>query len=849
MIKVSSLSLIILKATNGWVLSAGTDTGVMKLVGEAVEEGQFILTEGSSVRRGIKAIGLVNWGMVEDNADLVNTDLNSVNNVNYSGSPDIRRGQPVPLNPNHTHFLMIDTGYRYTFKGVAPFITSFEKMVSAPPPGGLGVPVINLIVEGGLGSLYEVHEFLSRGQMLVVVAGTGRMADILSYAYRHVSRDANTGNIFLQQKVKTHLKNMFIEAYGDKYLNEVEEKMDRYQLMIDDSMEHHELITVFDIRVETNLDNVILTSLLKGKDLNLYSQLYLALVWDRLDIAEEKIFSNRSFEVRPESLDELMLKALTMERRNFVEALVVNGFSMGNFLTVEILRELYQDAINAGQPLIEQIEKFVGTHQEIYLRSIHKYILFVWKKHRNILYELDVPVKKRTKEEVIKNSKKNFDQPFFELFIWGLLTQKMNLLDYFWERSGCPVLAAIFAGSFYEVLIDNFRLEYNVDILKGFSNRWVSRANDLLAVAFKKDKSRAVGLVEMPNKRFESLSLMKLAFNGNLRSFITNPVCQESIRINWQRGIVHMSFVPSILAIFLPFLVWTRLFTFLPLGDDGGSLNPFQKMFVFYKSPIIKFYGECISYTLFVVLHTYVALFNYTREFLIPELVLYVWIIILIVDDFRQLLEQPARKLSMKVRDHFDNVWNNMDTAIFILAATSVSLKLSPGMFSVARVVFATNNLVLYFRFLRIFHIRWDVGPKVVIMYRMLPELISFLVLLVIFILAYGTASQALLSPKASFHLDNIYVLIENVLWLPYWQMYGELSLEKLKPDPGTCNAQTEECENLDLYSTVIPIFFGFYLLIGNVMLLNLLIAIFTSVYDQVSEHSKEVWRWEMFRY
>ena len=34
-----------LKATNGWVLSAGTDTGVMKLVGEAVEEGQFIVTE------------------------------------------------------------------------------------------------------------------------------------------------------------------------------------------------------------------------------------------------------------------------------------------------------------------------------------------------------------------------------------------------------------------------------------------------------------------------------------------------------------------------------------------------------------------------------------------------------------------------------------------------------------------------------------------------------------------------------------------------------------------------------------------------------------------------------------
>ena len=31
-------------------------------------------------------------------------------------------------------------------------------------------------------------------------------------------------------------------------------------------------------------------------------------------------------------------------------------------------------------------------------------------------------------------------------------------------------------------------------------------------------------------------------------------------------------------------------------------------------------------------------------------------------------------------------------------------------------------------------------------------------------------------------------------------------------------------------------------------MLLNLLIAIFTSVFDKVNENSKEVWKWEMYR-
>ena len=100
--------------------------------------------------------------------------------------------------------------------------------------------------------------------------------------------------------------------------------------------------------------------------------------------------------------------------------------------------------------------------------------------------------------------------------------------------------------------------------------------------------------------------------------------------------------------------------------------------------------------------------------------------------------------------------------------------------------------------------------------------------------------------------MEKVYQYIEKIVWLPYWQMYGELSLHELVPNYNVtelCSKPEDLCEDVDLYSKVIPLFLGVYLLIGNVMLLNLLIAIFTSVYDQVSAQSKEVWRWEMFRY
>ena len=59
------------------------------------------------------------------------------------------------------------------------------------------------------------------------------------------------------------------------------------------------------------------------------------------------------------------------------------------------------------------------------------------------------------------------------------------------------------------------------------------------------------------------------------------------------------------------------------LGDDGGRLNPFQKIFVFYRAPFVKYVGTCISYLIFLLLYSYVILFGFRYEYQIPELVVY----------------------------------------------------------------------------------------------------------------------------------------------------------------------------------------------------------------------------------
>ena len=50
----------------------------MKLVGDAVRDGQFLIKDGNNkMSRGLKLLGLANWGYVKNNFDLINDKLPS----------------------------------------------------------------------------------------------------------------------------------------------------------------------------------------------------------------------------------------------------------------------------------------------------------------------------------------------------------------------------------------------------------------------------------------------------------------------------------------------------------------------------------------------------------------------------------------------------------------------------------------------------------------------------------------------------------------------------------------------------------------------------------------------------
>ncbi len=160
----------------------------MKLVGDAVRQGQFYIPEGNNrMLRGLKLIGLSNWGYVKNAQDLINPDPSTTNaKCTYNPNIECAKGDNTPLNGDHTHFILIDDGSRYKFFGkYAEFITKFETMLRTEPPHGLGIPVVTLLLEGGVDAIRILKQRLAEGISAVIIEGSGRAADIIAYAYKN----------------------------------------------------------------------------------------------------------------------------------------------------------------------------------------------------------------------------------------------------------------------------------------------------------------------------------------------------------------------------------------------------------------------------------------------------------------------------------------------------------------------------------------------------------------------------------------------------------------------------------------------------------------------------------------
>lgn len=151
------------EAAGAVLVDGGTQAGVMALLGEAV------------AARGhpVPLIGVAPAGR-----------------VTYPGGPEPAEAEgAAPLDPNHSHFLLAPSD---DWGGETDWMFALAEALSE------GAPVVTVLVNGGDIAREEVWQSVRRGWPVVVLAGTGRLADRLAFALTAGSAEPELADILAE---------------------------------------------------------------------------------------------------------------------------------------------------------------------------------------------------------------------------------------------------------------------------------------------------------------------------------------------------------------------------------------------------------------------------------------------------------------------------------------------------------------------------------------------------------------------------------------------------------------------------------------------------------------------------
>lgn len=180
------------------------------------------------------------------------------------------------------------------------------------------------------------------------------------------------------------------------------------------------------------------------------------------------------------------------------------------------------------------------------------------------------------------------------------------------------------------------------------------------------------------------------------------------------------------------------------------------------------------------------------------ELVVYIWTFSIIPVEVRQIYHGCPSTTMGKVKNYLQNQYNRFDVYSMVFIFVSLGCRLSSGLFvmvdntesavnklpkseeAIFRVFFALGFAGMCIRLLQAMQVNSKLGPKVLMVYSMVMDLVFFLGLLGMALLCYGVSTQSLIRPTKS---DLTPGMVHNLFWRPYVNMFGELSLENLEAD------------------------------------------------------------------
>ncbi|XP_023375936.1 transient receptor potential cation channel subfamily M member 4 [Pteropus vampyrus] len=213
----------------------------------------------------------------------------------------------------------------------------------------------------------------------------------------------------------------------------------------------------------------------------------------------------------------------------------------------------------------------------------------------------------------------------------------------------------------------------------------------------------------------------------------------------------------------------------------------------------------------------------------------------------------PCRTpLRRRLHLYLADTWNQCDLVALTCFLLGVGCRLTPGLYDLGRTVLCLDFMVFTLRLLHIFTVNKQLGPKIVIVNKMMKDVFFFLFFLGVWLVAYGVATEGLLRPQD----QDLPKILRRVFYRPYLQIFGQIPQEDMDValmEHVNCSAkqgfwarpsgaQAGAC--VSLYANwLVVLLLVIFLLVANIVLVNLLIAMFSYTFGKVQGNSDLYWK------
>ena len=298
---------------------------------------------------------------------------------------------------------------------------------------------------------------------------------------------------------------------------------------------------------------------------------------------------------------------------------------------------------------------------------------------------------------------------------------------------------------------------------------------------------------------FRGKPLYLVAVEGRLITFLTHIITKRCISAKWDNGLHHK--IPN-----------------------------------FINKPRIKLYIHMIMYAVSYLFLAYYTLQQKAKPSEVIKWVVLTMISSLFVDEMRQALGEREYPILISLRRWWSDGWNKIDFLTMMLYYLAFLLECA-GVINVSRLLFSTFTFIWclkFYQFLRAFE---SLGIYIILVQKMLPQLGNFAIVAAIAIISYGVFMTSILFPNISFTSWSVFIM---VLLRPYLLLFAETGINEYDLSTKNTIYNTPKIETASEIMIVVGM--CVFLMFGGVLLLNLLIAIFSGIYEEVKEESMKLW-------